>query len=104
MVYISGQLPLDENGEVVGARDWLTQARQVFHNIELALQAAGATPADVVKLGFYLMGFDDLSAIRQARDEFLAGANPPASTLMQIDGLIESAARLEVDAVAIVAD
>ena len=100
-VVISGQLPLDESGDLVGPTDGLAQARQVFKNLATALAAAGAGPDDVVKLGIYVLDFSDLAAIRQARDEFVGGARPPASTLVQVAGLVQLGARLEVDALAI---
>ena len=104
VVTISGQLPLDENGVLVGAEDGLAQARQVFKNLETALAAAGAGPADVVKIGIYVLGFADLALVRQARDEFVGDSTPPASTLVQVAGLIVPGARLEVDAIAITTD
>jgi enamine deaminase RidA (YjgF/YER057c/UK114 family) len=104
LVVVSGQLPLDEKGELVSPEDGLAQARQVFTNLATALEAAGAGPADVVKLGFYLLSFADLASVRKARDEFVGVAKPPASTLVQVAGLVVSGARLEVDALAITTD
>jgi enamine deaminase RidA (YjgF/YER057c/UK114 family) len=49
LVYISGQVPLDKDGQLVGAGDFGRQAEQVFNNLALALAAAGATFAEVVK-------------------------------------------------------
>jgi enamine deaminase RidA (YjgF/YER057c/UK114 family) len=49
-VYISGQVAIDPEGKVVGKGDLGAQAGQVFENLFLALEAAGAKPADVVKL------------------------------------------------------
>ena len=102
LVTISGQLPLTATGELVDETDDLAQARHVFHNLGLALEAAGATPADVVKLGFYLTNLDDLTDVRTARNEFVGEAVPPASTLVQVAGLVVPGARIEVDALAIV--
>jgi enamine deaminase RidA (YjgF/YER057c/UK114 family) len=42
IVYVSGQVPLDTGGELVGAGDFQAQARQVFHNLNAALEAAGS--------------------------------------------------------------
>ena len=103
LVAVSGQLPLDADGQLVGASDPLAQARQVFTNLGYALKAVGATPADLIRLGFYLIDLVDLPAIREARDEFLDAAQPPASTLVQISGLVVPKARVEVDALAVIA-
>ena len=102
LVVISGQLPVDAGGAIVGDDDGPAQARQVFANIAAALRAAGATPADVIRLGYFLTDLADLAAVRSARDEFLGGAAPPASTLVQVAGLIAPGARMEIDALAVV--
>src|SRR5205823_14473822 len=49
-VYISGQIALDKDGNVVGQGDMKAQAEQVFKNLQAALAAAGATFKDVVKM------------------------------------------------------
>jgi enamine deaminase RidA (YjgF/YER057c/UK114 family) len=100
LVVISGQLPLDPDGRLVGGSDALAQARQVFANIGRALQAAGASAGDVIRLGFFVTDLGDLPQIRRARDEFLAEGDPPASTLVQVSGLVVPGARVEVDALA----
>ncbi len=99
---VSGQLPLDESGELVSATDALAQARQVFENIAAALAAAGAQPKDLLRLGFYLTDLSDLDDVRTARDEFI-GDPPPASSLVQVAGLVVPGARVEIDALAVVA-
>jgi enamine deaminase RidA (YjgF/YER057c/UK114 family) len=103
LVIVSGQLPLDADGALVGPSDPLAQARQVFSNLGRALQAAGAAPADVVRFGFFLVDLADLAAVRTARDEFLAAGPPPASTLVQVAGLVAPGARVEIDALAVIA-
>jgi len=54
IVYISGQVPLDGDGQLVGAGDFEAQARQVFENLTRALEAADAAWDDVVKLNYFL--------------------------------------------------
>jgi enamine deaminase RidA (YjgF/YER057c/UK114 family) len=98
LVVVSGQLPVDEDGNVVDESDGLAQARQVFANIGRALAAAGATPKDVIRLGFYLTDLADLPAVRKARDEFLGDGPLPASSLVQVAGLILPEVRIEIDA------
>jgi enamine deaminase RidA (YjgF/YER057c/UK114 family) len=64
MVAVSGQVPLDGQGRIVGQDDPYAQARQVFEN----LAAAGAAMEHVVKLTIYLTDLGDLDAVRRARD------------------------------------
>jgi enamine deaminase RidA (YjgF/YER057c/UK114 family) len=101
MVAVSGQLPVDDEGNVVDPSDGLAQARQVFANITRALAAAGAKPTDVIKLTFYLTDLADLPAVRTARDEFVSDSSAPASSLVQVAGLILPDTRIEIDALAI---
>jgi enamine deaminase RidA (YjgF/YER057c/UK114 family) len=98
LVVVSGQLPVDEDGNVVDASDTLAQARQVFANIGRALAAAGAKPTDVIRFGFYLTDLADLPAVRKARDEFLGDGPRPASSLVQVAALILPEVRIEIDA------
>jgi enamine deaminase RidA (YjgF/YER057c/UK114 family) len=100
MVMVSGQVPLDEAGRLVGAGDALAQARQVFRNIGAALVAAGASFADVVKLTVFLTDIADLAAFREARDEVFDAAAPPASSLVQVVALVNPEFRIEIEAVA----
>jgi len=102
IVAVSGQLPVDADGVIVHETDVLAQARQVFSNLTLALAAAGAGAADVIRLMFFLTDLSDLPAVRTARDEFLGGGPAPASSLVQVAGLVLTGARLEIDALAVV--
>jgi enamine deaminase RidA (YjgF/YER057c/UK114 family) len=100
IVAVSGQLPVDASGTLV-SHDPLTQARQVFANIGAALAAVGAVPADILRLNFYVLDLTDLPVVRTARDEFVDTANPPASSLVQVAGLVLPGARLEIDALVV---
>ena len=100
-VVVSGQVPLDAEGRLVGDDDTREQTRQVFRNIQAALAAAGATMADVVKLTIFLTNMADLPAFRQARDEFIDVDRPPASSLVQVAGLVNPDFRVEIEAIAV---
>ncbi len=78
MVMVSGQVPLDAEGRLVGYDNCEEQTRQVFRNLENALAAAGSTMGDVVKLTVFLTTMADLDAFRSVRDEFVDRERPPA--------------------------
>ena len=101
LIAVSGQLPLDGNGELVGQGDALRQARQVFANLGTALRAAGAGIEDVVRLSVFLTDLAHLGAFRTARDEAVGGGPAPASSLVQVSGLVLPGAYLEIDALAV---
>jgi reactive intermediate/imine deaminase len=100
-IVVSGQVPLDAEGRLVGEDDALEQTRQVFRNIESALAAAGAGMSDVVKLTIFLTNLADLADFRTARDEVINLDRPPASSLVQVAGLVNPDFRVEIEAVAV---
>jgi 2-iminobutanoate/2-iminopropanoate deaminase len=97
-LYVSGIVPVDASGAVVGD-DVVGQARQIFAIMERVLAAAGATPADVVKVTVYLLDIDDRPLINPVRQEFF-GDTRPASTLVEVSRLAVPGARLEIEAIA----
>lgn len=101
MVVISGQLPLDGDGKLAGPGDATAQLRQVFSNLRAALAAASATMDQVVKLAVFLTDLADLPAFRLVRDEYISTGQPPASSLVQVSGLVHPEARVEIEALAI---
>jgi 2-iminobutanoate/2-iminopropanoate deaminase len=101
-IYVSGQIAIDVGGNLVGPGDVRAQTRQVFENLKAILEANGATFADVVKIGTYLTTLGDLAGMREVRGEYLT-SEPPASTAVQVVGLVVPEAVIEVDVVAVVA-
>ncbi|HTJ72110.1 MAG TPA: RidA family protein [Actinospica sp.] len=105
LVAISGQVPVDADGQLVGGDgDTTAQLRQVFRNLGTALAAAGAQWRHVIKLTYYVVDLDDLATVRAVRDEFVDVAKPPASSLVQVSGLVHPAFRVEIDALAVIDD
>jgi enamine deaminase RidA (YjgF/YER057c/UK114 family) len=104
LVIVAGQVAMDEQGQLVGPGDVARQAEQAFHNIGLALQAAGASFRDVVKLNYYLTDISSLPAIRPVRDRHVDTANPPAATAVEVKGLFRPEYLIEVEALALVRD
>jgi reactive intermediate/imine deaminase len=100
MVYISGQVALDPAGNLVGPGDFPAQARQVFENLTAALEAVGASFADVIKLNLYLLDMAHLPPLREVRDAYIDPRRPPASTAVQVSRLAREGFLLEVEAVA----
>ena len=101
LLFVSGIVPVDGSGEVVGGGDVVAQAGQVFENMRAVLAAGGAGPGDVVKVTVFLTDVDDRAAINPARQEFFGSARP-ASTLVEISRLAVPGAKIEVEAVAVV--
>ncbi|MDH2427690.1 RidA family protein [Sphaerisporangium sp. TRM90804] len=100
LVWTAGQVPIAPDGTVAPAGDWEAQARQAYQNLGAALEAGGATWADVIKLNIYVVDTSALPALRAVRDEFVNVDNPPTSTLIQVAGLFRPDILLEIEAIA----
>jgi enamine deaminase RidA (YjgF/YER057c/UK114 family) len=103
VVFIAGQTALDRGGALVGKDDFTAQADQVFRNLAAALEAAGCSAANLVKLTVFLRNMDNLSAYREARDRFFATVSPPAApaiTLIEVSKLYGPDFLIEIEAVA----
>ena len=102
-VYIAGQVAFDASGAVVGKQDFIAQTRQVMENLKAALASAGATFENVVKVNTYVTDMSQIQALREIRTSYF-GANPPASTLVQVVALARPELMIEIEAVAVVSE
>jgi len=102
LLFVSGVVPVDADGRLVGGDDVVEQARQVFRNMGEVLAAGGASFADVVKVTVFLTDVDDRPLINPVRQETFGEARP-ASTLVEVSRLAIPGARIEVEAVAVAA-
>ena len=98
LLFISGVPPTDAKGAVVGGDDPAAQTRQIFKNMKLVLDAAGASFADILKVTVYLLDINDRSKINPVRKEFFGNARP-ASTLIGVSELAIPGMRVEIEAV-----
>lgn len=104
LLYVSGQVPLDSAGALVGAGDLAAQARQAFDNLALVLRIAGAAPEDVVRLTVYVVGYKpgDQATIRAAGAAFFPQRNPPAGVVLGVAALPREGMLIAVDATAVI--
>lgn len=102
-LYVSGLVATDEHGEVVGAGDVVEQTRQIFRNLKLILDKAGAAPADVAKVTIFMRDASQRPLINPLRQEFF-GSHRPASTLVEISKLVRDDLLIEIEAVAVLPD
>jgi reactive intermediate/imine deaminase len=99
LLFISGQVAFDADGNLVGEGDMARQTEQVFDNLRAVLEANGATFRDVVKVTTFLTDMSALQVVRDVRRRYLADP-PPASTTVEVAGLFRPEALIEVEAVA----
>ncbi|MYV97864.1 RidA family protein [Streptomyces sp. SID3343] len=99
-VYVSGQAGFDESGRTVEG-GFAEQGRQAFRNVERVLTAAGATFADVVKVGIFVRDMArDLDDVIKLRAEFLSRPYP-ADTLLEVSSLAQPDWLIEVEVIAL---
>lgn len=102
-LWLSGQIAYDEQGQIVGPGDLQAQARQVFTNMRHVLGLAGCDLTSVVRLtNYFAVPKMDMAMTQEywtVKKEFF-GDHQPASTGMQVAGLMTPDILLEVDAIA----
>jgi enamine deaminase RidA (YjgF/YER057c/UK114 family) len=103
-IYIAGQGAFDKDMNLIGADDYQAQARQAFNNLAVALEAAGATPEDIVSTVMYVV---DLNP--ESTQAFIAGMNQAldgkgfpanASSLIGVKALAMKGMLVEISGVA----
>jgi enamine deaminase RidA (YjgF/YER057c/UK114 family) len=104
IVFVGGQVGCDASGRIIEPGDMAAQFGRAIRNLGIALAAAGCQPADVVKVTYLVT---DVAAYRTARKPIGAhyrevlGRHFPASTLLEVKGLFDPEAMVEIEAVAI---
>jgi 2-iminobutanoate/2-iminopropanoate deaminase len=101
LVFVSGEVGRDAAGAIVEG-GFEAEARQCFANIKEVLQRSGATFADVVRITAYLKDLADYPLYAKVRSEVFGVEERPASATVAVADLLVGA-KLEVDAVAVVA-
>lgn len=107
IVYLAGQVSSDASGKLTGEGNFEAQAEQVFRNLKVAVEAAGGTMADIVKLNIYLVASVDqveVPKLRAIRNRYINVEKPPASTLVVVSRLAQPGWLIEIEAVAALED
>jgi enamine deaminase RidA (YjgF/YER057c/UK114 family) len=101
LVTTAGAVPIDAEGNIVGPGDLLVQAKQTLKNLASALEAAGATERDVIKMTVYVVAGEraDLSVVWVAVQE--SGVAGAASTLLGVSMLAIEGQLVEIEAIAV---
>lgn len=101
LLFVSGIVAVDGEGQLVGGDDVVAQTRQVLDNMHAVLAAGGCGFEDVVKVTVFLTDVDDRPLINPLRQEAF-GSTRPASTLVEVPRLAVEGAKVEIECVALV--
>ena len=106
MVFVAEQVGWNARGELA-SDDFVAQAQQALSNVVAILAEAGAAPAHVVRLTWYVTDRDEylsrLPELGVAYRETM-GRHYPAMSVVQVAGLVEDGAKVEIEATAVVPD
>jgi enamine deaminase RidA (YjgF/YER057c/UK114 family) len=103
-VYIAGQVAFDKQNNIVGIGDPRRQAEQVWQNIGLAVDAAGGSLADIVKITIFLKDVRHAPHEISVRERLFDRRRFPICTLVQVANLGLPELLMEIEAIAVLSD
>ena len=105
IVYVAGQAPFDDDGQVVGKGDFVAQFTQVVRNLKTAVEAAGGSPDQYAVLTIYVTDLqaylNNKKALGGAYQEVF-GKYFPAITLVQVGSLYNPDCMVEISGIAVI--
>lgn len=101
LIFVTGQIAVDSDGNLVGENDMTRQTVFVFEEIKMILEAGGATLSDVVKANVYVTDMSQFDKVAKVRNRYFADS-PPASTFVEINKLVRDGCMVEIEVIAVV--
>ncbi|MDB5798731.1 MAG: enamine deaminase RidA [Paucimonas sp.] len=101
-VFIAGMLAKDENGNLLGIGDISVQTEQVILNLQRAVEAAGGTLQDIVRVDVYIRDMNHFEQIHAVRRKYFP-VDPPVSTMVEVSRMTDERALIEMNAIAVLA-
>ncbi|WP_337040415.1 RidA family protein [Emticicia sp. 17c] len=102
LLLISGQVPLDKQGNLIGKDNFSQQTEQVFANIKSIIEEAGGTMNHLAKITIFIKDVSKIQLVRDIRDRFVNIQAPPASTLVEVSKLYRDDVMIEIEATAVI--
>lgn len=100
MVFVSGMTARMKDGSIAGIGDITEQTHQVCKNLRSAMEAAGGTLDDIVRVDVYVRNMEDFEAIHAVRRQYFTGF-PPASTMVEVSRFVKEDYLIEINAIAV---
>ncbi len=104
MIYLAGQVGVDNQKNLVGNGKLRDQVEQTFKNLQTALESVEATIADIIKMTIYVVNYqpEDAEIIGEVLQQYFSVGQLPAMSLIGVQALAEERFLVEVDAEAVV--
>jgi 2-iminobutanoate/2-iminopropanoate deaminase len=103
LVFVSGMTARTKDGGVAGVGDITAQTHQVCQNLHAAMESAGGTLEDIVRVDVYVRNMEDFDAIHAVRRQYFTGI-APASTLVEVSKFVNKDYLIEISAIAVLRD
>jgi len=103
LVFVSGMTARRADGTIAGIGDITEQTRQVCENVKAAMEAAGGTLDDVVRVDVYIRNMEDFDKIHAVRREYFKPPLP-ASTMVEVTKMTAPEYLIEINAIAVLPD
>ena len=106
-VFVAGMVGWDNACEEFDSVDFVDQARRALENIVTVLEEAGARPEHLVRLTWYVTDRDEyLSSLERLGQVYreVIGRHYPAMSVVEVKGLVEPGAKVEIEATAVIPD
>ena len=100
-IYVSGQVSMDADGNVVGEGDIGLQTQKTLENVKTVLQAAGGGMEDIVKVTVFILDMSQYDGIHEVRRRYFSEPYP-ASSMVEVSALIDPRLLIEIEAVAVI--
>ena len=103
LVFISGMTSRRADGSIAGVGDIEVQTRQVCENLKAAVEAAGGSMDDIVRVDVYVRNMEHFDAIHKVRRQYFK-APAPASTMVEVCKMTSPEYLIEINAIAVLPD
>ena len=101
LVFISGMTARKADGTIAGVGDITVQTRQVCENIKAAVEEAGGTLDDIMRVDVYVRNMEHFDAIHKVRAQYF-NAPLPASTMVEVTKMTSPDYLIEISAIAVI--
>ena len=105
LLFVAGQIAWDEKQNIVN-EDFVAQFDKALENVLTVVKEAGGKPADIVRLGIYVTDkIEYRERTREVGERYRKhmGKHFPAMTLVEVKGLLDDAAKVEIEGIAVIA-